>query len=88
MKICYDMICWHRSRHRQRYYDVIIYLLALIRIHPSLGVFFTTIAHGSNFPPIPAPIFVKFEQNLCQRFRDIFWDEFFMVRNRVKPGQS
>ena len=86
MKICYDMIYWHRSRHRQGYYDVIIYLLALIRIRsrvigscsysPVTGSFVTIIAHGSNFPPIPAPIFVKFEQNFLWFKTELNLDNF------------
>ena len=39
------------------------------------------------FPPIAAPMIVKFKRNLYERYRDIL-DQVFMVRKTVKTGQS
>ena len=61
MKICYNMIYWHGSRHWQRYYDVIIYLLALIRIYPSLGV----LLPQSRFRE-------QFSSNTCPNIREVW----------------
>ena len=38
---------------------------------------------GELFPPIVASMFVKLKRN-CKSVIEIFWDEVFIVRNKVK----
>lgn len=67
-------ICCHRNK------------TASLIIH--LQLYFSAFQNRSRqlFPPIAALIFVKFEQDLWERSRDIL-AEVFMVRNPFKTGQ-
>ena len=73
-KLLWSRLQWHRSCHSNE-------------ITPLAERCSYKIVYGSLiFPPIAAPMFVKFKRN-HKRVIEIFWDEVLMVRNTVKNGQ-